>query len=379
MRRWTLRARLTLIYTTFTAAIGAVLLGITILLARSVLPAEVAAALPTFDLPPDAPVRPMDAAGTVVPGHDSPSLPDIITHALLRAGGLALAVAVAASAITGWLVARRALAPVRRITAAAQQVAGQDLSTRIRLAGPADEVKELADTFDHMLGRLERSFAAQRRFVANAAHELKTPVATQRAVAEVALARPGADGAVTALGTKVLASTDQQERLLESLLALAQNPETVARTEIVDLGRLTGDLLPRRPAQAAEDVEARAELGSAKVLGDAVLLGRMLCNLLDNAFLYNHPGGWVSARTGERDGGCVAEVENTGPELGPDDAARLFEPFRRLCLDRQSLPRGSGLGLSVVRAIAEAHGGSVTAQPRPGGGLLVRVSIPGAA
>ncbi|GAA3529596.1 hypothetical protein GCM10022222_10690 [Amycolatopsis ultiminotia] len=371
MKRWTLGARLTLIYTVLTAVTGAALLGLTLLLASSVLPEE--GVKGQLALGPGH----ADAASSFPKDTEIVDLRAAVQDSLVRTGAVALLAAAAVAALLGWFMARRALRPVRHITATAQQVADQDLGTRIQMSGPDDEIKELADTFDRMLARLEWSFAGQRRFIANAAHELKTPVAGQRAVAEVAVAHPGAPAETVALGRKFLVSTAHQQRLLDSLLALAQNPGTVAESDVVDLAQLTGEIVRAHPGHG---IEVREDFDSAEVRGDPVLLEQLVRNLVDNAFRYNTPEGWLSARTARSadTGECVLEIANTGAPLGQDDATRLFEPFLRLCLDHPSRPPGSGLGLSVVRAIAEAHGGSATARPRDSGGLMVEVHLPAA-
>ncbi|GAA4531685.1 sensor histidine kinase [Amycolatopsis samaneae] len=367
MKRWPLRAKLTLAYTSLSAVTGAVLLGLIMLLSHRARPMGVAGVLPDTDPPVPLPLpQPIEDLGTIT------------YSTLLQNGAIALGVVMALAAVLGWFTARRALRPVRSITAAAQRAAEEELGTRIRLTGPQDEIKELADAFDHMLVRLERSFAGQRRFIANAAHELKTPVAAQRAVAEVALARPGVSAETTALGRKVLSALDRQERMLAGLLALAQNAETVGKNDVVDLAELADGILWERLARAGTPIELRPELAEAKVHGDAVLLEQLVHNLVENAFIHNGPRGWVAVRTSGAAGTCVFEIANGGPRLAVTDGDELFEPFRRSCFDRADPPPGSGLGLSVVRAIAEAHGGTVTARPREEGGLLVHVGLPAA-
>ncbi|MEV0701075.1 HAMP domain-containing sensor histidine kinase [Saccharopolyspora sp. NPDC050389] len=352
---------------------GTVMLGLIVLLSDRALPAGTASVKPSY---PDG-----DSAVT------APPLPELIRpptdlgtitySSMITSGLIALVVVMVIAAVLGWITARRALRPVRTITSAAQRAAEQALHTRIRLDGPADEIKELADAFDHMLSRLERSFTSQQRFLANAAHELKTPVATQRTVIEVAMARPDIPN-VTVLGHTLLAGLDHQQRLLTRLLALAQNADTIRRNELVDLGRLIDGALRDRLGESAERVEALRDLATAKVFGDSVLLAQLVHNLVDNAIVHNVPGGWVSACTASEGTTSFVEIANSGPRVDDALADQLFEPFRRLCFDRADPPPGSGLGLSVVRAIAEAHGGSVAARPRPEGGLVVKVALPSA-
>ncbi|QWF82731.1 sensor histidine kinase [Amycolatopsis sp. CA-230715] len=362
MKHWPLRVKLTLAYTLLTAVTGAGLLGLVMLLSDPVFPA----ATTTMDAVSGLPVA--------LPPSDSLDIRGTVSSSLLETGAIALVIVVAVAAVLGWFTARRALRPVRSVTAAAQQAAGHDLSTRIRMLGPSDEIKELADTFDHMLTRLERSFESQRRFVANAAHELKTPVAAQRTVIEVAIARPGTDAGTVSLGHKLLTGLDHQERVLTGLLALAQNTETVGKKDLVDLA----DLVRGQLGHTADHLELRTHLDTAEVRGDAVLLQQLVRNLVDNASVHNEQNGWVSVRTRQAGPECALEISNSGPRIDHSDADALFEPFQRLCFDRADPPPGSGLGLSVVRAIAEAHDGSATADPRAEGGLTVRVTLPAA-
>lgn len=366
MKRWPLRARLTFAYVALTAVTGSIMLGVIVLLSDRASPVSTGSygfgdPVPS---PLPEPVQPLDDLSTIT------------YSSMITSGLVALVVVMAVAAVLGWLTARRALCPVRTITAAAQRAADQALHTRIRLDGPDDEIKELADAFDHMLTRLERSFVSQQRFLANAAHELKTPVATQRVVIEVAMARPDVSSGAAALGHKLLAGLDHQHRVLAGLLALAQNADTINRKDRVDLATLVDDVLWERLGRAAERVEPVLDLPAAKVFGDQALLTQLVHNLVDNAFVHNEPGGWVSARTASDGMACTLEIANGGPRVDDALTDQLFEPFRRLCFDRADPPPGSGLGLSVVRAIAEAHGGSATAQPRPEGGLTVEVVLP---
>lgn len=369
MKHWPLRVKLTVAYTLLTAITGAGLLGLVMLLSDPVTRADA-----TTKLPMSSPSDVNSALPVVPPFTSDIDIQGTISSSLLETGAIALAIVVAVAAVLGWFTARRALRPVRSVTAAAQQAAGHDLSTRIRMLGPSDEIKELADTFDHMLTRLERSFESQRRFVANAAHELKTPVAAQRTVTEVAIARPDTDPGTIALGRKLLANLDHQERVLTGLLALAQNAETVRKKDLVDLAELTHEQITRSTTR----LEIRSDLATAKVHGDTTLLHQLIRNLVENAFVHNEPHGWVFVRTATSGADCLLEISNSGPRIDHADADALFEPFQRLCFDRADPPPGSGLGLSVVRAIAEAHDGTATARPRPEGGLTVLITLPAA-
>ncbi|MDR3036645.1 MAG: HAMP domain-containing histidine kinase [Kitasatospora sp.] len=296
---------------------------------------------------------------------------------LLTTSGIALAVMTVISIGFGWLVAGRVLRPLRTITTAARRLSASSLHQRLALGGPDDELKELGDTFDALLARLEASFAAQRQFVANASHELRTPLARQRAVAEVALADP--ERTVASLShacRRVLAAGEQQERLIEALLTLARSQRGLGRREPVDLAAITDDAMRSRLAEAGRrGLAVRADLGPAAALGDVPLAERLAANLLDNAVAHNTPGGWVRVRTGSRDGHAVLSVANSGPVIAPAQLGRLFEPFQRLGADRTG-DDGLGLGLSIVRAIADAHQATLRARALPAGGLDIQIRFP---
>ncbi len=295
-------------------------------------------------------------------------------HRLVLEYAAALGVMTVVSVVAGWLVAGRALRPLRRITGTARRVSGENLGERIALSGPADELKELADTFDGMLARLDRAFASQRHFVANASHELRTPLAIMRAEVDVALADPAANAdELRQMGAAVRETVDRCERLLEGLLTLARSEAASGHAEPVDLAALAGDCLTDLRARAEEGgVALRDDLEPAEVAGEPALLERMIANLLENAIRYNQPGGFVEVSTRRQDGSVSLTVGNTGRRIEPEEAAVLVEPFRRL--DRGA--GGSGLGLSIVRTVAEAHDGRVAIDPRPEGGLTVEVVLP---
>jgi signal transduction histidine kinase len=275
---------------------------------------------------------------------------------------------------TGWLLAGRALRPLRDITATARRVSGANLGERIGLSGPADELKELADTFDGMLGRLDAAFASQRHFVANASHELRTPLAIMRTEVDVALAEPDAgSGELREMGEAVRDTIDRCERLIASLLLLARSEGPKGRAEPVDLAALAGDCITDLRARASEaGVEVTDSLEPAWALGDPGLFERLIANLLDNGIRHNARGGVLEVGTRVSDGWTVLEVANGGPRIDPEDVAGLTEPFRRL----QRSGEGFGLGLSIVRSVAEAHGGRTLLSAPETGGLRVCVSLP---
>jgi signal transduction histidine kinase len=307
---------------------------------------------------------------------------DALTSQLTQ-GGIALGVVGAVAIALGWLIAGRVLAPLHRVTDTARRIAsgrGADLSLheRIALRGGDHDVKELADTFDTMVERLDRSFESQRRFVANASHELRTPLTLNRALVEVAMNRRTASPDVMQLGETLLEINHRQERLINGLLLLARSESEVGDRHEIDLA----DIVTHVVAQAAEEARAAtvtltAAAAPATTTGDPVLLERLAQNLVENAIRHNQAAGYarVTSRT-LAGGGAELEVANTGAVIPAYDIPGLFEPFRRLDNDRLVTAKGAGLGLSIVRSVARAHGGEATARPNPGGGLIVTVTLP---
>jgi signal transduction histidine kinase len=288
--------------------------------------------------------------------------------------GVALVLVGGLAALLGWLMADRALRPVKRITATAKRLEAGQMDKRINLDGPEDELKELADTFDGMLDRLAGSFDSQRRFVANASHELRTPLAVQRTMVEVAMADPTASPDLMRLGSHLLHTNERTERLIEGLLLLARSDRGLGSREPVRLDLVATAVLDgaRRLADDA-GVKLVSKLAPRSVPGDPVLLERLVTNLVHNAIHYNTRGGSVTVEVGEHP---ALVVVNTGPNVPLDQVNGLFEPFRRLNRDRTAHRAGAGLGLSIVRSVALAHDGTVSATPNPGGGLRVTVKLP---
>ncbi|MEU1463144.1 HAMP domain-containing sensor histidine kinase [Streptomyces sp. NPDC005727] len=301
------------------------------------------------------------------------ALDNLLSRSLLALLGLA----VIAFAF-GYAMAGRVLSPLGRITRTARQVAGSDLSRRIELDGPDDELKELADTFDEMLERLERAFTAQQRFVGNASHELRTPLAINRTLLEVHLSDPGAPVELQQLGKTLLATNERSEQLVEGLLLLARSDNQIIERKPVDLAEVAGQAIDQVHAEAeAKGVAVRGERKPAVVQGNGVLLERIALNLVQNAVRYNvAEGGWVEVTTEVVHGQAVLTVSNTGPVVPAYEIDNLFEPFRRLRTERTGSDKGVGLGLSIVRSVARAHGGHIVATPREGGGLVMRVTLP---
>ncbi|WP_084957909.1 sensor histidine kinase [Thermoactinospora rubra] len=282
--------------------------------------------------------------------------------------------------ILGYLVADRALRPVAKMTATARKLSESTLAhQRIDLQGPQDELKELADTFDAMLTRLNIAFDSQRRFVDNASHELRTPLTINRTVLEIALSDPQASEDLKALGRTLLEVNARNEKLIEGLLLLARSERELAVRKPVDVMDVTRTAVEQLAPFAEEHgVTVTTDLAPAPAQGDPVLLERSVANLVENAIKYNLPeAGKVWVRTGMSEGALVVQVANTGPHVPAYEVNSLFEPFRRLHADRVDSAKGAGLGLSIVRAVVQAHHGNVTAVPREGGGLVVTIRLPG--
>jgi signal transduction histidine kinase len=309
---------------------------------------------------------------TLTDARASSALADVRLQYLVAFAGTALL-----AAAVGWLVAGRVLAPLTRITGTARRVSEERLDERIPVEGPRDELWELAETLNSMLDRLAESFEAQRRFVANASHELRSPLTVIRSEAEVALANPEPDPEeLRAMGEAVVAASRRTEALLASLLILARSQRGLLRSEPVDLAAAvqTAATLVEREA-TAESVRVRLDVTPVVVPGDPALLERLVANLLENGVRYNRPGGTLDVTvTAAGDDEALLRVENTGPPVDPDAARRLAEPFQRL--DRAGDRRGAGLGLSIVKAVCEAHGGELEIVPRERGGLAITVSLP---
>ncbi|KOU66634.1 sensor histidine kinase [Streptomyces sp. NPDC060334] len=301
------------------------------------------------------------------------ALDDLLSRSLMALLGLSI-IAFA----FGYAMAGRVLSPLGKITRTARRVVGSDLTRRIELDGPDDELKELADTFDEMLDRLERAFTAQQRFVANASHELRTPLAINRTLLEVHLSDPGAPVELQQLGKTLLATNERSEQLVEGLLLLARSDNQIIERKPVDLAEVASRAIDQARGEAgAKGVEIRGERALAVVQGNGVLLERIALNLVQNGVRYNvAEGGWVEVTTEVQHGHAVLLVSNTGPVVPAYEVENLFEPFRRLRTERTGSDKGVGLGLSIARSVARAHGGRIQATPREGGGLVMRVTLP---
>jgi signal transduction histidine kinase len=419
--RPTIRLRLTLVYGALFVVAGAVLLTIIYLLVDHDLSQRVRVLVRRVDH------APASTAGGAIPPVTSVTLPAAGDGAV-RSGGqgtgglpdddelrqqadavadrihretlsalmgrslMALGLMVVAAIGLGWLVAGRVLRPLAAITATAKRYSTDTLQQRIRLNGPKDEFKELADTFDGMLERLERSFASQRRFAANASHELRTPLAIMRAALDVGLRDTKATtGDLRAMGATTLQAVDRSEHLVDSLLLLARSEQPPHHPQRLDLAAAAQDAIDAtRAERAALGLRLTDALEPAVVSGERVLLERAVANLVENAVRHNQPGGRIEVASGADDHGAWLRVANSGRRIPPEQVQGLFEPFRRLdgssasaqlgarASGPASAHRGAGLGLSIVRAVARAHGGTTSAEALPDGGLAVTLTLPAA-
>jgi signal transduction histidine kinase len=299
---------------------------------------------------------------------------------LLIASGIGLAVMAAASVALGWLVAGRFLRPLRTITTTTREISATNLHERLHLTGPDDELKELADTFDQLLDRLERSFAFERQFVANASHELRTPLAGMRTSLDVAMAKPGPVPAhIGTLADRLRNELDQIDRLLESFLTLALSqqgpPADEATVSLAELARVVVGHRADSISAMGLEVERQGR-SDGWVAGNATLLSRMVENVIDNAIGHNQPGGWIRVTTPVEDLRARLVVENGGPVLDPGEVAQLSQPFRRIGAARTGSDDGAGLGLAIVSSIVEVHGGTLDLEALPDGGLRVTIILP---
>ena len=379
--RRTVRLRLTALYGMLFLASGAGLLTITNILARSW-------PWPALVVSPDSRV-----SGRIQPA-PSPIPAQVRVQAaaqhaaalnqLLAESAIALGVMAVVSAVLGWLVAGRVLRPLREMTAAARAISAEDLSKRLAVPGPDDELKDLGDTIDDLLHRLETAFAAQRRFAASASHELRTPLAMMRTSLDVATAKPAPVPAeLTVLAGKLREGLDQADHLVENLLLLARAQHGARdEQETIPLGPLVTDAIGTRAGLIASMglhvKHSPVDRAGVLVTGNPVLLAQMVANLIDNAVRHNHPGGWIRTQT-SRDGPTVRLlVENGGSVLDPGKVTTLTQPFQRLGGDRTGSAAGTGLGLAIADAIAATHGGTLHLYARPEGGLRAVIDLPAA-
>ena len=383
--RRTLRLRLTILYGGLFLASGAGLLAITYVLVAhaTVRPAYVRGSIDLAVRDSRMAIRSFSTTLHSSAGHAvvasvirGQRIADL--HQLVIWSGIALAIMAIIAAGLGWIVAGRALGPLRTITATTREISATNLHRRLALQGPDDELKDLGETIDALLGRLEDSLQAQRAFVANASHELRTPLTLSRAMLQFALADPALTfDSLKATCTEVLDAGAEHEQLLEALLTLAQSQQRIERSQTFDLVPIVQDVIrARRKAAAAHNVTIHSALHPATVSGDPRLARQLASNLLDNALLHNHPGGEVRVTTDADTRGATLVVQNTGPRVPADEVQRLLQPFRRLETDRTAQSPGHGLGLSIVAAIAAAHHATLDIQAKRNGGLHINVGFP---
>ncbi len=380
--RLTVRARLTLLYTGLFAVCGAVVVAVSYILVARLGPQGQAQQAPASFLAlcrseqlstrPDQ--RILAKCDTYLRLQGAQHQRDLTLSHLLLYSLITLAVVIALAAILGWIAAGRALRPVHRITAAARAASEHNLSTRVALQGPHDELRALAETFDEMLGRLQAAFEGQQWFIANASHELRTPLAVMRTTVDVVLGNPDSTpDDLRDMAADIRAEVDHAQHLIGALLILARNERGLTAHEDIDLATIAEDALDTADRG---DRRVHARLEPAVISGDPVLAERLIANLVDNAARYSAASGdiWILTRTAA--GSSELTVANTGPVISPADATRIFQPFQRL--SDSTSHHGTGLGLTIVASIAAIHGGTATARPRNDGGLSVTVSIPSA-
>ncbi len=317
-------------------------------------------------------VQRVQSPGAPAPVRSVSNLPEVLHYS-----AIALAVLAVVSLALGWLVADRALRPLRAITAAARAVSASSLGERLSLRGSYAEFRELGDTMNGLFARLEAAFESQRHFVANASHELRTPLAAERTVLQVALADPDATAdSLRAACRQVLDLGEQQERLISALLTLAVSQRGLRDREPFDLAEVTARVVDARRAEAdRQGVRVETSLGPSAAAGDPALAESLVANLVDNAIRHNVAGGRVRVAAGAAAGLPTLFVANDGPVIAPGEVGRLLEPFQQLDGERTRHGGGHGLGLAIVAAVAAAHGAGLTVLARPAGGLEVTVTF----
>lgn len=396
--RLTLRARLTLVYGALFLVAGLVMLTLTWALVQQRFMTDGGAQVvrQAGSVASDSPLPDLEGPSSLAEGNGPitdyfvvvDAARDDALGAFMTQGALAVVIVGGLAVWIGWLVAGRMLHPLATITATARRIADapdadRRMHERIRLDGPQDEITELADTFDGMLARLDTSFDAQRRFIANASHELRTPLTLNRALLEVSTHRPDASADVMLLGGTLLEINARHERLIDGLLLLARSERELPERRFVDLADIVEHVGSAADGDAASLDEAALTVelvpGEAPTSGDPVLLEQLVRNLVENGLRHNvAESGWVRVETRtDPEGRAVLEVSNSGPVVPPYELVSLFEPFRRLDGERTADARGVGLGLSIVRAIVQAHDGTVSLAAHHEGGLTVTVVLPG--
>ncbi|CEA06910.1 Sensor protein CzcS precursor [Arthrobacter saudimassiliensis] len=359
-RGLSIRAKLALSYAGFLMVTSGMVLAVVWLFLLRYVPEQ--AAIPPMDNPNLSPV--------FIPGRDD------LWEAFAPRAAWALGFLLILGLGGGWLLAGRMLAPLTQIRAATQTAMGGSLSHRIRLPGPRDEFRDLADSFDEMLERLEAHVAEQQRFAANASHELRTPLAISQTLLEVARNDPQLDP--VQLIDRLHAVNVRAIDLTEALLMLSRADRRTFASEPVDLSLLVDEAVETLlPLAEKRRITFYTSGDVARVMGSRALLLQMVTNLLHNAVVHNLPddgGIWVTTRAHRR--GVELSVENSGEPLPDELVATLTEPFRRGTDRVRSEQAGVGLGLTIVRSIVQAHDGALRLAPRPDGGLRISVQLP---
>jgi signal transduction histidine kinase len=361
--RGTLRLRLALLYS------GVFLASVTILLVMVV---ALFAGQSTRHTSP-VPGQTGTGVGTAAAQQHGDDLRVLVISALI-----ALAVMTVVGFVFGWIMAGRALRPLKTMVQTARTISASNLSSRIGLDSPYSEFQELGSTLDDLFGRLDAAFQSQRHFIANASHELRTPLTAERALLQVTLADPDANAATLRSTCQDLLSLGTvQEQLIESLLTLASSEQGIERWEPFDLAVITAETVRARQAEAKQrQIRIDTALAEAPSSGDPSLVESLVTNLIDNAIRHNVPGGSVEVTTSRSADSADILVRNTGPIIPPEDVDRLFIPFQRRHAQRVGHSDGHGLGLAIVRAITTAHRAGLTAQALDEGGLEIRVTFP---
>lgn len=294
---------------------------------------------------------------------------------MLSWSGLLLLALAAMAVAAALFAANRFLHPVWLLTAAAKRLSSRDLHERIEVEPRTKELGELAESFNQMLRRLEAAFQSQDRFISNASHQLKTPLAIMRTHIDVAQQDGSPERMRRALDV-LSGMVTRTERLINALLRLARSEQATENQE-VDLAGVVSDALGEaKPRLEAKDLLVTAELRPCVVSGDPDLLRQVVDNLLDNGIVHNRPEGWVDIKTALDGECCLLAVRSSGETVPAAAMESLFQPFTRVAGERLSPNAGTGLGLAIVKAVVEASGGRVSAEAVPGGGLDVRARFP---
>ncbi|MCI0158777.1 HAMP domain-containing histidine kinase [Leifsonia shinshuensis] len=385
-RHFTIRARLALTYAALLGGTGGLMLGVVYVFMRFV---------PTYELTSATSLTPTTPAATpdsiaLQKSADGvtasvPALPVVsstgeLLNLLLTVSIAAFVVLGVVGATIGWIISGRVLKPLQRINSVAQRAASGDLRQRVDATGPRDEIRDLSDTVDDMLAKLERSFQEHQRFSANASHELRTPIATTQTLLDVALSDPELDlPTLRTVAERVYATNKRNIETVESLLDLAEAGSARGRHDDIDLTSMVRSALADESAAiAAAALTVTSDLSPAALTGDSVLVRQAVRNLVQNAVRHNVHGGTIELSTTTSHGETTLVIANSGPVLAPDVVESLVEPFVRglgRTAERRG-PRGHGLGLTLVKSVTDAHHGSLRISGRESGGLRIELTMP---